>query len=238
MTKRLFVCFAISWLAFVARAGVQPGKVSAPVAVAPSFTRTIYLVRHGAYDDGPAPTTDAGGGLTPLGIAQARLVAARLAGMPVTFNTLTASTLARAMQTAQVVNQSLPQLKLQTTPLLRECTPRTWRTDVTRDETAADMAAAEARLDEAFAKYFVPAVGADQHDILVCHGNVIRYFVTKALGVDTQAWAGLAVAHCSLTVIRVTPRHKFLVLGVGDIGHIPPNLQSGIASTGPQLVVP
>ena len=30
----------------------------------------------------------------------------------------------------------------------------------------------------------------DRHDVLVAHGNVIRYFVTRALGVDTLARVG------------------------------------------------
>lgn len=203
----------------------------------PAFTRTIYLVRHGNYDFSNAPADDEGS-LNPLGIAQARLVAARLRGMPVTFTSLTASTLPRARQTGAIIGQSLPGLSFQTTPLLRECTPRTWRADVMKDEKPADLDAAGKQLDEAFAKFFVPAKDADQHDILVCHGNVIRYFVTKALGVDTHAWLNMSVAHCSLTMIQVTPAGTFKVLAVGDAGHIPPNLQSGIGRPDPQLVLP
>jgi serine/threonine-protein phosphatase PGAM5 len=206
---------------------------------APGFTRTIYLVRHGNYDEATKGDEDVIGGLTPLGLAQARLVAARLAGMPVTFSSLITSPMTRARQTAGVVNQSLPRLQLQITPVLRECTPRTWRADIMKDTPPAKAAAAEAQLNTAFAKYFVPAQGSDQHDILVCHGNVIRYFVTKALGVDSQAWLGFAVAHASLTIIQVNAQGACKVIAVGDSGHIPPNLQSGLTrAENPQLVAP
>lgn len=220
--------------------GAAEPAVTAPVlAPAPEFTRTIYLVRHGNYDSAQKGDEDVVKGLTPLGVAQARLVAARLAGMPVTFSSLTTSPMTRARQTAVVVNQSLPQLKLEVSPLLRECTPRTWRTEMVKDATPAELAAAEAQLNEAFAKYFVPAKGADQHDILVCHGNVTRYFVTKALGVDTQAWLGFAVANGSLTIIQVNAKGVCKVLAVGDAGHIPPNMISGLARLpDPQLVAP
>ena len=215
-------------------APVSPAQ-SASGSAAPVLTRTIYLVRHGNYDYSAKPADDEGS-LNALGIAQARLVAARLSGTPVTFTSLLSSTLPRARQSAQIIQQSLPQLKLEATPLLRECMPRTWRVDAIKDKKPADLAAAEAQLDEAFAKYFIPARGADQHDIVVCHGNVIRYFVMKALQVDTQAWLGLSVAHCSLTVIQVTSSGAFRVLSVGDIGHIPANLQSGTGQIDPQLV--
>lgn len=217
----------------------EPAVAASAAAPLPAFTRTLYLVRHGNYDDARKGDEEVVNGLTPLGIAQARLVAARLGGMPVKFTSLTSSTMTRARQTAGVVNQSLPGLKLQTTPLLRECLPRTWRTEVTRGKSPAELEAAEAQLNAAFAKYFVPAKDADQDDILVCHGNVIRYLVTKALGVDTRAWLGMSVAHCSLTIIQVNAQGGCKVLAVGDVGHIPANLVSGLVSgRDKQLVAP
>lgn len=203
---------------------------------APPATRTLYLVRHGHYD--PAVKDTDGGALTSLGIAQARLVAARLRGLPVEFTVLRASTMTRADQTARIIAQSLPGLTLQPTALLRECTPRTRRADIMAQEKPADLDAAEKQLDEAFATYFVPAPGTERNELLVCHGNVIRYFVTKALGVDTQSWLGLSLTHCSVTVIRVAPDGTLKVLSFGDTGHIPPNLQSGLTTAEPVLVNP
>jgi serine/threonine-protein phosphatase PGAM5 len=78
----------------------------------------------------------------------------------------------------------------------------------------------------------------NRHDILACHGNVIRYLVMKALDVDTTAWPALSVAHCSLTVIEVTPRGTCRVLAIGDTGHIPPSLVSGYTRDVPELVSP
>lgn len=212
-------------------------RATEPAAAAPApATRTIYLVRHGNYD--PADKASDGGSLTALGIAQARLVAARLRSLPVTFTSLQFSTMTRADQTARIIQQSLPQLTLQPAPLLSEATPRTRRADIMKNEKPADLDAAEAQFNQAFATFFVPARGADQHDILVCHGNVIRYFVTKALGVDTQAWLSFSLTHGSLTTIQVNPDGSFKVLGFGDSGHIPPNLQSGLTKAEAQLVAP
>lgn len=210
--------------------------VAQSAAPAPGPTRTLYLVRHGQYDAKPDAGPD-GPGLTPLGIAQAKLVATRLHGLSVTFTSLNASTMTRARETALFVGQSFPGLTLQAAPLLREGTPRSY---LIANEKPEDAAAVEAQFNEAFARYFVPAKDRDAHDILVCHGNVIRYFVTKALGVDTQTWLGLAVTHCSLTVIQVAADGSFKVHAVGDSGHIPPNLSSGLlpSTPVPRLAVP
>jgi serine/threonine-protein phosphatase PGAM5 len=44
----------------------------------------------------------------------------------------------------------------------------------------------------------------------------------------------MSVGHASLTQIRVEPDGRFKVISVGDIGHIPPNLQTGATGMGEQ----
>jgi serine/threonine-protein phosphatase PGAM5 len=226
LVARVLLVFAVL-LGWVAAA-----RADQPAAL---FVRTIYLIRHGDYDrkeDRPD-----GGPLTALGLAQARLVAARLAGLPIKVDSITSSTMTRAEQTAAEIGQLFPTIELKRSASLRECTPATWRADIMKTTTPAETQAAQEQLDRAFAELFVPAAGSERHEIVVCHGNVIRYFVTKALGVDPKAWLGMALAHGSLTTIQVTPTGSFRVLGVGDSGHIPPNLTSGLTATlAPELV--
>jgi len=82
-------------------------------------------------------------------------------------------------------------------------------------------------LDRVFDAYFRPAAGRAQTDLLVCHGNVIRYLVTRALGVDTAAWLEMSVGHASITHIRVEADGRYKVISIGDVGHLPPALRSG-----------
>jgi serine/threonine-protein phosphatase PGAM5 len=199
-------------------------------------TRTVYLIRHGAYVPDPKADPVAGPSLTPLGLAQARLIGARLRGIPVHFNSLTSSTMTRARETAAVIHDSLPDVPLAQNALLSECGPQTWR-----DSAAAptpENLQCQRNVDEAFKSYFTPAIQGDEHNIIVAHGNVIRYLVTKALGVDTRSWLGMSIAHTSLTIIKVRPDGSLSVIAVGDIGHIPPNLQSWGTDGDPQLVTP
>jgi serine/threonine-protein phosphatase PGAM5 len=202
--------------------------------------RTIYLVRHGDYDSDDERDPDIGKALWPLGVAQARLVAARLKSLPLSKTTLYSSTMTRARQTAMVMAGDFPGLELNQTRLLRECTPPTWRQDIMDREDPADLEACAEQLEKAFKKFFVPSPDRNQHDILVCHGNVIRYFVTKVLKVDSLAWLGMAVTNCGLTVVRIRPDGRMKLVSYNDTGHIPANMitETGMDTAPIQLTVP
>ena len=195
--------------------------------------RTIYLIRHGEYDSDDERDPDLGTALVPLGVAQARLAGARLRGLPVEFSSLYSSTMTRARETALVIGEEFPDLELQTSTLIRECTPTTWRQDIMAEEDPADVEACEQNLEKAYSVYFKPSPEADRHDLIVCHGNVIRYFVTKVLGVDTESWLRMSIGNCSLTVVVIKADGSMKLLSYGDVGHIPPNLQTRTAPGGP-----
>jgi serine/threonine-protein phosphatase PGAM5 len=186
---------------------------------------TVVLVRHGHYDADDRVDPRLGPGLSPLGVAQAKLVGARLARSP--FQALYASPMQRARDTAYTIGAERPDARFEILPDLAECTPPTRRAEVMKDEKPEDLAACQAQLDRLFAAHFRPAADGDRRVMMVCHGNVIRYLVTRALGVDTKAWLEMSVGHASITRIRVEPDGRMKVLSVGDVGHLPPNLQTG-----------
>lgn len=201
-----------------------------------AFPRTLYLIRHGAYVPDRNADPRFGPGLTPLGIAQARLIAARLNGSAVAFDSMTSSTLLRARETAAVMHETLASVPLAQSPLISECTPPLF--DEVEGDVAREQAECAKQLDQAFAEFFTAAKGARRNDILVAHGNVIRYLVVKALKVDPRAWLGMSVAHASMTVIQVQPDGSMKILAVGDSGHIPAPLLSWGDANDRQLVVP
>jgi serine/threonine-protein phosphatase PGAM5 len=209
---------------------------AAPAGEGDAHTRTLYLIRHGAYVHDADADPRLGPGISPLGVAQARMVAARLVTVPVRFDSLASSTMTRAFETAMVIHGMFPDLPMTRTALIEECTPPTPRT--AGHPSGEEQSACVRRLDAAYADMFRPARQAEVHDIVVAHANVIRYLVTKALGVDTRAWIGMSLAHASLTIVRIQPDGKARVLAVGDIGHVPPNLQSWGGGSDPELVVP
>jgi len=205
----------------LAASAAEPDIADAPAA------RVIVLVRHGHYVADPAVDEAIGPGLSPLGVAQAQLAGARLAGRPVAFDARHVSPMQRARDTAAAIAGATSGPAFDTVADLAECTPPTRRTEITAGEKPEDLAACQARLERVFATYFVPASGVERQELFVCHGNVIRYLVTKALGVDSMAWLEMSVGHASLTRIRVEPDGRFKVIAVGDVGHLPPNLLTG-----------
>jgi len=225
----------------VAALAVAAGLSLATVASAADTTparRTLYLVRHGEYDHDDTRDEVAGHGLVPLGIAQATAVGDRLRGLPVRFSRVLASPLKRARETAEVIAAELGGLPLEIEPDLAECTPPTRRADIMAHEEAASLAACTAQLDRLAAKLFAPPT-SDGAELVVAHGNVIRSLVVRSLAVDADAWLGMTVGNASLTTIAVDGRGARMILGVGDVGHLPPGLQSGLSGTPPrQLVLP
>jgi serine/threonine-protein phosphatase PGAM5 len=223
--------FVVAMLGIVQAAHAQKAADAVPMA------RTIILVRHGAYQADPADSSP-GPGLLPVGVAQAKLAASRLAAMP-KFDAVLSSPMTRARETARVIAAEVSNGALEILPELEECTPPTRRKEIIRDETAESMARCKARLDELFAQRFVPATGTARRELLVAHGNVIRSLVVRALGVDPDAWLEMSVAHASITEILVEPDGRFKVISVGDVGHLPMNLQSGVTGVSDKsLTVP
>ena len=166
--------------------------------------RTLYLIRHGEYDHDDSRDEDVGRGLVPLGCDQARLIGERLRDLPVDFSSLQSSTMTRARETADIVAEYLPGLDVARHRDIRECTPPTWREDIMADLEEGDGEPCAAR------------------DLVVCHGNVIRWFVCSALDVETMAWMGMSIANCSLTVIRIDENGRIKLVSFGDVGHLPP----------------
>lgn len=193
----------------------------------PPAARTITLVRHGHYVADPVADARRGPGLSPIGVAQARLAGARLAGMPTRFDALLVSPLQRARDTAASIALDFPGRTFKVVPDLEECTPPTRRPEIMAKEDPEELAACKAQLDRVFAEHFRAAEGVERNELLVCHGNVIRYLVTRALGVDTLAWLEMSPGHASITRIRVEADGRFKLISLGDVGHLPPNMLTG-----------
>lgn len=194
-------------------------------AEADPAARTLVLVRHGWYEPDPAADAKLGPHLAPIGVAQAHLAGARLLG--VGFDALWVSPVQRARDTAAVIALDLPGRRFEVVDDLAECTPPTRRKDVMEREKPEELTACKAQLDRAFARFFKPAEGRARSELLVCHGNVIRYLVTRALGVDPESWLEMSVRNASITTIRVEADGRFKVIAVGDSGHLPPTFLTG-----------
>jgi serine/threonine-protein phosphatase PGAM5 len=238
--RRLYrVLPLVVWSLIVSATTVNAAVATADSAAAPApGFRTLYLVRHGLYDQDDPRDEAIGQALVPTGREQARLVGARLASLGVRYTALVTSPLTRARETADIIAAALPGLAPAIEPDLAECTPPTWREDVARTVAVEEAQGCRDRLERAFGRLFVPSPDGDRHEILVCHGNVIRWLWCRALGVEPAAWLGMTIANCSLTVIQVRPDGSCKLFLFADIGHLPPALQTYPGGTRPPWATP
>lgn len=72
----------------------------------------------------------------------------------------------------------------------------------------------------------VYGVDADevQRDVLVCHGNLIRYFVCRILQVSLDAWVNMDTLNCGVSTIQIQPNGNCKLIAFNDTGHLPTHL--------------
>ena len=58
------------------------------------------------------------------------------------------------------------------------------------------------------------------YEIIICHGNVIRYFFMRAMQLPPEAWLRLCTFNCSLTYFTIRPEGGVSCRLMGDIGHL------------------
>jgi serine/threonine-protein phosphatase PGAM5 len=197
-------------------------------------TRTLYLVRHGAYhhveidsSDGYRLMTQAheyDGGLTDDGRRQAAYTAHRVCHLDIT--TIHSSSLPRALETARIIAAELPAIPFRTTRILWEtipCVPPRLA-DHVADFHPDDLALGPAHAARAFERYFKCTRGTDKHDLIVCHGNLIRYFVCWALGVEVDAWIKMHPRYCGISEVIIKSNGRLNLMSYNDTGHLPPHL--------------
>ncbi|GFN84795.1 serine/threonine-protein phosphatase pgam5, mitochondrial [Plakobranchus ocellatus] len=189
----------------------------------PTASRHLILIRHGQYFDNA--NVDKERFLTSLGRTQAELTGERLKELNLPYTSLVSSTMTRAMETANIIHKSLPHLEHTKDDNLREGAPippepplGSWKPE--QKQFFQDGA----RIESAFRKYFhraSPEQTEDSYEIIVCHANVIRYFVCRALQFPPEGWLRLSLAHGSITYVAIRPSGRVTVRALGDHGFMP-----------------
>jgi len=67
----------------------------------------------------------------------------------------------------------------------------------------------------------VPTPDRDTYDVLVCHGNVIRWTLNANLGADTKDWANQDSGNGSLRSSPCAPTARRDLVMYSDVGHLP-----------------
>lgn len=178
----------------------------------------LCLVRHGE-----AAGEDGDPGLTPVGVAQARLLGERLRDQGVVG--IRHSPRRRAAQTAAVLGEVCA-VPVEPDGALEDLTPvpapgqemsypermRSWFAAVPsaeRDEGGARLSAAVRA-----------CLAEDRGLVLVTHAFVVAWFVQQILGAPANAWTAISAANAGLTTIDRRPGRPPQLVGVNDTGHL------------------
>ena len=214
-----------------ARAQSPDAPTPAPAPSAKTGIHYVYLVRHGIYDLDPAANDSVANGLNALGHEQAKLIGARLAALPIKFDRLVSSGLLRAVQTADDMGAAM-KMKPTRDAVLNECTPTAYNASALDGQKQADIVACDSLRLVQWQRYFKPTPERDTFDVLVCHGNIIRWTFLRALDADTKFWAKLDIGNASLTIIAIRADGTVRPVMYSDVGHLPVAKQTWSAKAG------
>ncbi|XP_030316157.1 serine/threonine-protein phosphatase PGAM5, mitochondrial isoform X1 [Calypte anna] len=188
-------------------------------------TRHIFLIRHSQYNvDGWA---DKDRTLTPLGREQAELTGQRLASLGLKFDQIVYSSMTRATETTEIISKHLPGVKKISTDLLREGAPIEPDPPVSHWKPEAVQYYEDgARIEAAFRNFIHRAdvkQEEDSYEIFVCHANVIRYIVCRALQFPPEGWLRMSLNNGSITHLVIRPNGRVALRTLGDTGFMPPD---------------
>lgn len=183
--------------------------------------KTILLLRHGQYKKKPSEV------LTELGRKQAKLAGRRLKEMKI--QKIYFSTMPRAQETAEIVKKTMGYKKpLYGSDFLHECVPgfpKKLRKKYGFNNLKK-LIVDKKQADRSYKDIFTFSK-LKRTELVVCHGNRIRYFLCKALGVDTDTWRRFDIKQCGLTVIQLDSKKRTMgIISHNDVGHIPLKMQT------------
>ncbi|KAM6156038.1 serine/threonine-protein phosphatase PGAM5, mitochondrial isoform 1-T1 [Rhynchocyon petersi] len=187
-------------------------------------TRHIFLIRHSQYHVDGSLEKDRT--LTPLGREQAELTGVRLASLGLKFDKIVHSSMTRAIETTDIISKHLPGVSRISTDLLREGAPIEPDPPVSHWKPEAVYYEDGARIEAAFRNYIHRADARqeeDSYEIFICHANVIRYIVCRALQFPPEGWLRLSLNNGSITHLVIRPNGRVALRTLGDTGFMPPD---------------
>jgi len=182
---------------------------------------TLYLVRHGHYDLDDSYPAETGPPLSPLGRRQARRLARYLDR--VRFDVIYVSTMRRAADTAEPVIARQPQAAVVRTGDLAEI-----QEGIIAPYRASPGAGRERRRVERFRRAIKSAHRPGANVLAVCHANVIRYILARALGADPKEGYRLMTHNTGISAVQYykSGRTAFTVERINFLGHLCDDLVS------------
>jgi serine/threonine-protein phosphatase PGAM5 len=178
--------------------------------------RMLYFVRHGHFLNDDSPLA---GGLTALGRKQAKRLGAHLRRYPI--DSVVCSDLPRAIETARLVADALGIEHVRRRKLLREVVPVAIPG---KRVPLSTRAKGKRRLHSINAELF-RASRSTRHEVIVCHGNLIRALVCLVTGAPLTGLFRMRTHHAGITCFCVT-RPGVKLVSYNSVVHLPTEQQT------------
>jgi serine/threonine-protein phosphatase PGAM5 len=195
--------------------------------------RSLYLIRHGQHHSETLVEDPLGTHLTSIGQEQVLLTAYRLRDLGV--QTIHFSSMYRTAETAlriaDILCEMNPGIRLHHSKGLWECipvVPGKLAEDFAFMYSAQELNSGEEHARKVFERYFKRAQGEDKTEIIVSHGNLIRYLVLRVLQVSPQAWINMEINNCGISQIVIKSDGEMKLISYNDVGHLPVHLRTYI----------
>ncbi|CAE7205318.1 pgam5 [Symbiodinium pilosum] len=135
-----------------------------------------------------------------------------------------------AKATAEAIQKALGKVRTKESPLLAEGIPMVPSPAPEQLETipAEILANDGARAEGALRTHvWQPSGGVDTTaEVVVGHGNSIRYMLCRALQLSPAVWSRFAAGHCTISWIEIRSDGAVVLREFGGAGHLPQELQS------------
>lgn len=177
------------------------------------------MVRHGHYQTDRA--SENYGHLTKLGRKQALWAAKCLCED--SFDVAHVSSAVRTKETAECIFSCLPVERVKYSRFLLEGLPyfsvsKARKMGYSKEKVARDSE----RADKAFDKFFTPNLGKKvRNELIIGHGNMIRFFIARALKISPRKWVSLDILQCSLSIVEIDDGGEMRLISFNESGHIP-----------------
>jgi len=189
--------------------------------------RTLLLIRHGDYHKGDRKSENYGH-LNEKGVEQARQAGARLkelieGGLKV--DKFIVSTMPRAQESFEAISESVDTSEIEVirSDVITEGYPCVPDPPSSNRRTEHQVWEDGARFEAGFRKLFRRPTGChddDKYYVVVCHANLIRFLVMRALQLPEQAWLRFSLKNASFTQVDVYESGKVSVLNFGEQAHV------------------
>eukprot|EP01083_Nonionella_stella_P241696 843788_1 len=200
--------------------------------------RSVTLIRHSQYNRVQGENND-DKYLTDIGRQQAHHTAKRFNERGIRFDKIYCASFRRARETCEIIvceleHNDVEQIEYDSD--LNEglaAMMEPYESYKTLSEYIREQEEQSPAIHKAFKKYIhrreksemVKDTTREREDVLIVgHGNVFRYFITKALQFDKNGWMRFGMANCGISRINIRDDGVVRVNHVGDTGHLPKDL--------------